>query len=260
MNTSRRDIIIGQLKDRLSMPRVQISVILGFTAVAAFAVSVILIRLGITSMALRYPLAVVAGYLAFLLLLRLWIWFQSESSSNSANIDIPVDIFMPNVKVGSTASDVGFSTGGGGDFAGAGAGGGWSSDEAPTPSSAVFFADTKASGSSSAGSGGFDFDLDDGIALLVVALVILLIFSALIYVVYIAPILLAELVVDAAVVSSFYRPVRNIERRYWLTTALRKTAIPAIIVVILIAIAGMVMQMAEPDVITIGQFLHTVLA
>lgn len=255
MSASKRDVIIGQLKDRLSMPRVQISVILGFTAVAAFAVSVILIRFGVTSMALRYPFAVVASYLAFLLLLRLWIWLQSESSSNSANIDIPVDIYIPNVNVGSTAPDGGFSTGDGGDFAGAGAGGGWSSNEAPAPSSAVLFADTKASGSSSAGSGGFDFDLDDGIALLVIALVIVSIFSALIYVVYIAPILLAELVVDAAVVSSFYRPVRNIERRYWLTTALRKTAVPAIIVVILVACAGMAMHAAEPEAITIGQFL-----
>lgn len=260
MRASKRDVIIGQLKGRLSMPRVQISVILGFTAITAFAVSIALLRLGVTSMSLRYPLAVVAGYVAFLLFSRLWIWLQSESSFDPADIDIPGDILIPNVNFGGTAPDGRFTTGGGGDFAGAGAGGAWSVGDAPAPAAGVSFADTNASGSSSTGSGGFDFDFDDGVALLVVLLVILLVFSSLIYVVYIAPILLAELIVDAAVVSSLYRPLRNIERRYWLMTALKKTAIPALIVLILVFVAGLVMQAAEPEAITIGQFLHAVFA
>jgi hypothetical protein len=151
--------------------------------------------------------------------------------------------------------------GGGGDFAGAGAGSGWS--EGDTSASApVGFMSGSSSGDSSSGSGeigGFDVDLDDGAALLIVLVVLVLVFSALIYIVWIAPVLFAELIIDAAVVGSLYRPITNIERRHWLLTALRKTGIPAIIITILFAIAGFVMQASEPDAVTIGQFLNAVL-
>jgi hypothetical protein len=104
-----------------------------------------------------------------------------------------------------------------------------------------------------------DVDLDDGVALLLVGLILVLVFSALLYVVWIAPILLAELMIDAAVVGSLYKPVKNIDRRYWLQTALRKTGVPALIVLLLFFFAGLIMQAAEPSAVTIGQFLDSVL-
>ncbi len=84
---------------------------------------------------------------------------------------------------------------------------------------------------------------------------LVIVFGIFIYVIWIAPILFAELIIDAAVVSTLYKPVKNIQRGHWLLTALKKTAIPAMIVMILLGIAGIVMQAAEPEVVTIGQFL-----
>src|SRR5690606_31782973 len=129
----------------------------------------------------------------------------------------------------------GFGFGGGGDFAGAGAGGDLDAPNVPMP--VVAFS----SAGSPPSSGGLgisdaasdlsigDVELDDGLALLVVALVAVLVLGALIYVIFIAPTLFAELLIDSAVVGGLYKHVGSAERTYWLKTALRKTAIPAAI-------------------------------
>lgn len=246
------------------MPRVQISVILLITAFAAFACSAIMLRLGITSMALRYPIAVLVGYIVFLILLRLWLWWQSEESVGDLGVDGDIivaagDLSIPDIGSGSGPS---FSMGGG-DFGGGGAGGSWSDADVKAPIPVAFSSSASptsfSASSSSSGLPDIDVDLDEGLALIVVVVVLLLVFSALIYVIWIAPVLLAELVIDAAVVGSLYRPVKNIERTHWLRTALRKTAIPAGIVMLLFFIAGFVMQAAVPEAVTIGQFLDAAL-
>lgn len=238
------------------MPRVQLSLMLAITALFVFALSVLLLRLGVMSMTVRYPVAVLTGYAFFLFLLRVWIWLQSDEPVG--NLDLPGDIIIPaNVDLSGARLPDKFSFGGGRDFAGAGAGGSWSDAEAPSPAPVLFAA------SSSSGSGGgssldsMDFDLDDGAALLIVALILLLVLGAFVYVIYIAPALLAELIIDGAVATTLYKPVKNIERRYWLGTALKKTAIPAVIIAGLFAAAGFVMQAAEPSARTFGDFLRS---
>lgn len=268
MGNVLRNKTIEELAAKLSVPRLQISAILALTASSAFLSSLILLRVGVTDMSLRYPVAVVIGYIVFLILLRVWIWLQREDRSSDINIDLPDGISLPNIGSGGSSSDT-FSMGGGGDFAGAGAGGDWADGDLPVPVPSTFVAkpmpvSINSSLSLSSGSSGsswsFDIgDIDDGVALLVVLVVLVLVFSALIYVVWVAPILFAELIIDAAVVGGLYRPIKNIERRYWLLTALKKTGIPALIVLILMFIAGVVMQSAVPEAITIGQFFEAVL-
>lgn len=264
MKTSLRLKHIESIKNGLRMPRLQISAILAVTALAAFLASVLLLRAGVTSMAIRYAAAVIAGYFVFLALLRLWVWWQSEESTGADLADADLigtvgDIGLSGIGP-DAAKDVGF--GGGGDFAGAGAGGGWDDVPKPVPSSAAFASSPATSSpsasASSSGLSGIDVDLDDGVALLVIAVVLVLVLSALIYIVWIAPVLLAELMIDAAVVSTLYKPIKKIERRHWLLTALKKTCIPAIAVVLLLAAAGYVMQSAEPEAVTVGQFLRGV--
>jgi hypothetical protein len=242
------------------MPRVQLSLMLAATGMFVFLFSVLLLRVGVTSMTLRYPIAILTGYVVFLLLLRVWIWLQSDEPVGS--VDLPDNIIIPNIDLPGGSLPDSFSFGGGGDFAGAGAGGSWSDSDVPSPSPVLF----AASGSGGSGGGGgssslgsLDFDLDDGAALVIVAVILLLVLGAFVYVIYIAPALLAELVIDGAVVTSLYKPVKNIERHYWLKTALRKTAIPAAIVAALFAAAGFVMQAAEPSARTIGDFLNAVI-
>ncbi|MBX3297520.1 MAG: hypothetical protein KF762_17610 [Acidobacteria bacterium] len=259
--------VIETITARLSMPRLQISAILALTALSAFIVSAVLLRLGVTEMALRYPVAVIAGYIVFLLLLRVWIYLNTEETLGTADLDGSGDLALAaldgldDIGVGGSA---GGTFGGGGDFAGAGAGGDWGDAKAVVPVPVGFSSGGGSSSlSSGSGSGGglgsFDFDLDEGLALLLVAVVLIIAFSAIIYVVWIAPILFAELLVDAAVVGSLYKPVKNIERSHWLMTALKKTGIPALVVLTLFAIAGFIMQAAVPEAVTIGEFFESVL-
>lgn len=262
-----RTKVIETITARLSMPRLQISAILALTALSAFIVSAVLLRLGVTEMALRYPVAVIAGYVVFLLLLRVWIYLNTEETLGTADLDGSGDLTLAaldaidDIGVGGSS---GGTFGGGGDFAGAGAGGDWGDAKAVVPVPVGFSSGGGSSSlSSGSGSGGglgsFDFDLDEGLALLLVAVVLIIAFSAIIYVVWIAPILFAELLVDAAVVGSLYKPVKNIERSHWLLTALKKTGIPALVVLILFAIAGFIMQAAVPEAVTIGEFFNAVL-
>ncbi len=252
--------MVETLTERLSMPRVQISIILALTALAAFAASVVMLRMGVTSMTLRYPIAVIVGYLSFLLLLRIWIWLQNENAGADLDISLPDGVPIPNIGSSGSVSKDGFDFGGGGDFKGAGAGGGWIGGK-PVPIGS-FAPQPVSAGSTTGGSSGswdLDLDLDDGVALILVGIVVVLVLSALIYVIYIAPILLAELVIDGAVVGSLYRPVANIERSHWMVTALKRTGIPAIAVVLLVLFGSFVMEAAEPEAVTIGQFLNAVL-
>lgn len=267
MKANSRERIVAEITGRISGPRIQISIILALTALAAFATSVVLLRFGLIEMWARYPLAVIAAYIFFLFLLRIWIWLQSDDPVSDVDLDLTGDLVVPSLDLGgsSSGSDTGPDVlfGGGGDFGGGGAGGTWSETEAPIPTRAAFIASPSNSTSSTAssGSGGLDLDLDldDGAALLIVIVVVLLVFSALIYVVWIAPVLLAELMVDAAVVGTLYRPIKNIERRHWLLTALKKTGLAAVFIVLLCLVGGIVMGAAVPEAVTIGQFLNAVL-
>ena len=46
---------------------------------------------------------------------------------------------------------------------------------------------------------------------------------------YAAPVLLAEVALDAALVAGIYRKLRKEDARYWLGSALRHTWLPAVI-------------------------------
>ena len=133
MKKRQREELIEKIKNGIAMPRLQISVILAITALIGFVTSFILLKAGLTSMMLRYPLAVIAAYIGFLFLLRIWLWWQSDEPAGSLDVS---DVIIPNIDV----SDFGGSSeapravfGGGGDFAGGGPGGDWSGSDVPKP-------------------------------------------------------------------------------------------------------------------------------
>jgi hypothetical protein len=252
MNESPRLRQIEIIKSRLNWPRLQISLILLLTGVSGFLVSLILLHAGLDSMVLRYPLAIAAAYCFFLFLLRIWLWMHGRELPGS--IDFPVPIEMPAVGSASdSAVDQTFEFGGGGDFAGGGAGGQWAgANLAAAPSSP---------GSSVLDNVSIDVDADGFPVLiliivgLVVALLALILF---VYVIYIAPVLLAEILLDGVLVAGLYRSVKKTEQRHWLSTALRKTAIPAILVIIIFGVAGWVLQKAVPEARSIGEYWRIV--
>ena len=65
---------------RSFLVRFHMALMLGAVAVVGMIASRMLSRLGLESMALRYPLAVLSSYLAFCGLVRLWVSYVHGSS------------------------------------------------------------------------------------------------------------------------------------------------------------------------------------
>jgi hypothetical protein len=72
------------------------------------------------------------------------------------------------------------------------------------------------------------------------------------FVVYSAPILLAEVALDAAVVAPIYRRLRREEAGHWAGAVLRHTWMPALVVILFVAAAGFALQQAAPEARSIG--------
>jgi hypothetical protein len=200
----RRVAIIKRLLLRRSWPKLQISLILSLTGMAGFLTSFFLLHLGISRMWLRYPIAILIAYCVFLLLLDLWLWLQRRSLRGDFD---PSFLDFSSFDTSSRGASVQF--GGGGDFGGGGAGGSWGQSVSSSASS---------SGCATPNDIGFDLDFDSGclIVIAVVALVGGLVASF--YVIYIAPALLAEILVDGALMAGLYRRVKHIEPGNWLRT------------------------------------------
>lgn len=247
----RRERKIESLKRRLqrkSYPRLHASLILLLTGLAGFLVSFVLLRLGVAAMWLRYPVAILFAYGVFLILLRVWL-----SLSRPRDWDV-LDMVDTTLEVVSDSNEAGGSDfGGSADFGGGGAGGSWGegvSTITSTESSVSTLTSTKSSGST-----GFSFDLDLEDAWLIVIAVVALIggLIATFYVVYIAPVLLAEILLDGVLMAGLYKRVKSIEHRHWLRGALRRTALPAIIIAAFFTIGAYAMQTAVPEARSIGE-------
>ena len=253
------------------------SLLLLLTGGAGFLCSFALLHAGLARMWLRYPVSILVAYCVFLLLLRLWLGAQ-ERRRQSSNFDFGPSLDVDLGGGGAGGASRGFDFGGGGDFAGGGAGGAWSPPgDAGAPdiganlggaSPAFAGGGGGAGGAGGSGSGGglldsldFGLDLDfDGegcgvvlaLAALALAAVAGLVVS--VYVVYAAPALLAEILVDGLLVAGLYKRMKNVERRHWLRAAVRKTCLPIALTLVSFGLAGYAMERAAPRARTVGEF------
>ena len=243
----KRERTIEVIKQRLlrrSAPRFLVSLILLLTGFAGFIVSFSLLHLGVSWMWLRYPVAILVAYCVFLLLLRLWLFFQRP---RKLNVDVDLGLDIADAVISEAPGQVsGFEFGGGGDFDGGGAGASWGESISSSSSSA-------ASNSSSSGGIGFDLDLDEGWLIIIAIIALLGAFIAVLYVVYVAPALLAEILVDGVLVGGLYKQLKGVEQRYWLRAAVRRTLLPALLTAIFFSVAGYAMQNAAPRARSIGE-------
>lgn len=74
-------------------------------------------------------------------------------------------------------------------------------------------------------------------------------------VVYSAPLLFAELLVDGVLTVGLYRRLRGMESQHWLETAIKRTAWPFAITAVLVFASGWGMQKYAPEAHTIGQVM-----
>ncbi|HXD32810.1 MAG TPA: hypothetical protein VN643_16930 [Pyrinomonadaceae bacterium] len=240
----RRIAIVRERLVRRSWPRLLVTLIIVLTGLAGFLTSASLLHLGVLQMAVRYPVAIGVGYFAFLTLLALWLWLQRHSFPDffDSCSDVAIEVMS---RTRGPSLDVTSDFGGGGNFRGGGAGGGFVDS-----GSAAVHVD---SGGSIADIIPFDIDLEELGCLIIAGLALLAGLFSTFYVIYIAPSLLAEILVDGALVAGLYRRVRRIEDRHWLQAAIKRTVFPAMLVALFLTVAGYAMQKAIPEAHTMGE-------
>ena len=234
-----------------SFPRLHMMLILSMAAVGAFLTSASLVALGVDSMAARYALAAVGGYFFFLAFVRVWIAYQTRNWSFGRRTDQPQAELDPSLDLGNvdlpdlsalSAADAGFS-GGGGGFGGAGASG-------------SFDGELTTGGSSSRALDGVSSGDGEGIAIVIAVLALLGGLIALGFVVYSSPILLAEVLLDVAVVGALYRKNQRHERGHWAAGVLGRTYKPALVLTLFAVIFGAAIQSLAPEQHTLGAVLE----
>jgi hypothetical protein len=271
-----RERAIERVRQRLvrgGWPRLLVSFLLALTGAAGFLISAALLRLGVTLMSVRYPLAVILAYCVFLLLLRLWLALRRKSDGNSDPLSDIGDglphLFDSGASAGGDAATATF--GGGADFGGAGAGGGWSGGGAPADLSSGVQANLPGGASANLSGGAssvsdyvpdmpdIDLDLDEGCFWIVIPVAAIAgVVVAMFYVVYIAPVFLAEILVDALLLAGLYKRLKGVEPRHWLRSCVRRTLLPALIATALFIAAGYLMGRVAPAARSIGEFWQQV--
>ena len=235
---------------RRSAPRLQLSIIVALAGSAAFLTSLIGLELGIGSMLIRYPLAVVSGYLTFLILIRCWIAWQRMESVWGAPLDAATDVVLDvsTAKLpGSGSTALPFS---GGASGGGGGGGTWAGALSPPRTAEVV---------PRSGGIGVDLDFDELWPLVLAAICALGGAIAIVYVIYAAPILLAEVALDAAVASTLYTRLRKQDASYWAVTVVRRTWLPALVILLSAAVGGYALDQVDPDARSIGAVFHAIM-
>jgi hypothetical protein len=218
--TTRLELVtaIRERLRRAAFPRLQMLIVVTITGLSGFLGSVVLLHFRVHAMWLRYGMAVALAYGSFLLLLRLWMDREGYFADGVSDL------------VGRGASNPPYESGG-----------------------------------SRAGEKGdlslldwLDFDVPDleGLVILAFLVAIASALFACAYVVYSAPSLFAEVLVDGVLSAGLYRRAREVERPHWVQSVLRKTLIPFAIVALFFVVAGWVSQIYAPEATSIGGVLR----
>lgn len=243
----QRTRAIERMRARLEhqhYPRVQMSWIVTLTGLAGLAASFGMLQAGLTAMGLRYFCAMGVAYAAFFLML--WLWLRTRG-------DVP----DPYIGGGDGAALPDFR-GAGGTFDGGGASGDYevmsgAADLADGASSAAGVGDVAGGVGEAAGAAG-----DAAVPLAVLAVLALaagIVFSSF-FVIYSAPVLFAELLVDGVLAAGLYRGLREVDQRHWMESALRRTFVPFLLTTLFVTSVGWGMGRYAPEAHSIGEVLQ----
>jgi hypothetical protein len=188
-------------------------------------------------------LALLVAYVFFLFLL--WLWLRTNAEDY---LDAP-DISGVIPDIGSVSARPEIACGHGGTFDGGGASGDYAS-------SAVSADEAMTNPFDSVGDSiGSVADADElAIPLAVIALAIGMALASL-YVVYIAPLLFAELMVDGALSYALFRHLRGQDPQHWLASTFRRTAIPFLVTGVFLSAIGAAMAAYAPGAVSVGQVM-----
>ena len=233
-----RSRLLRQIEQRLrrdSLPRLEMSLMVGISGLSALLFSYLMLRWGADSMALRYPAAVLLAYGVFLGLLRIWLALHARREpvsdpSKPPNVLDALDVVDLGVNAGRCLSRTADSTG--------------STDSALDAADGVV--------------GALDLDALTFLVLALVAAGAGVVACA--YVIWSAPMLLAELVVDGLLIAGLHRHWRNRPPADWWSGAVRRTWIPALVVALFFSGSGFALEKLSPGAPSIGPALHALRA
>ncbi len=227
---------------RHGWPRLQMALIVLLTGGAGFLASHALRLAGLDSMLLRYPLAVLLAYTVFLLLMWLWIrWRWDAVADGAAEV-------AGNGGGGGSSPRAGPSWGGnGGNSGGGGASASWAEASAPS------ITDTDGASLLEVADGEAGLPLLAVLGLLALVATVLL---ASVWVVWSAPVLMAELLVDAAIVGGLYRRMQGMGAQGWWRLCLSHTFWPLLGLVVFFAALGWGAQQLAPDAVNLMQVVQ----
>lgn len=246
MIANTRALAIERVKDRLdrdSFPRIQMALLVALTGGFGLLASFTMLQFGVDSMALRYPLALAFAYVFFLFLI--WLWLRTKAEDY---LDVPdITDLIPRPGKPSDLPDV--KSGGGGDFGGGGASGTF--DGTAVPFEEAGSSPLRAVGETV----GSAADADEfAIPLVAIALAIGIAVASL-YVVYIAPVLFAEVLVDGALSYVLFRHLRGQDPQHWLSSAFRRTVLPFTATAVFLVAVGAAMAAYAPGAKSVGQVM-----
>ena len=211
-----RDAVVASLEQNLPNARREMLAIVVATGLIGFVVSAGLLHAGVSSMARRYSIATLAAYGAFLLLVRLWAERRRRQLGSWMPPSAALRARPPRPAPPRPVGD--------------------SSESRVNPWVVEVLV-----------------GLIDELAVLAVICSWVV---AVAFVVWTAPVLLAEVLLDLLLVAGLYRSLRSLEPQSWLRTAVRHTWMSAVVVVVLLAVFGFVVQTALPQVDSIGDVLR----
>lgn len=231
--------------ERDSFPRLQMLLIVSITGGFGFLASFVLLHSGVTQMWLRYLYAFGISYFVFLLLL--WLWMRTQASDYSDIGDLSGGIPSPS----SSGSEQPPFVGRGGTADGGGASGNFEASigAGHGPDPAISF--SSPSDALSAAADGDEFALP-----LIVIVMIAAILLSTCWIVYSAPVLFAELLLDGLLTAGLYRRIRGVALNYWWLTAIKRTFWAFLLTAMLFAASGWLMQNSYPEARTVGEFVH----
>jgi len=235
------DALKALVAAQVSVPRLQMSLLVLLTAATGFLASVALSFAGMDALWLRYPLCVMIAYAAFLGLI--WAWRRHREW------DLPTD--GPGGG-GSSPPSQGQADwqGGGGSSGGGGASAAF---DAPYP--VTTFGPTPPSLDTPSLDAALD--VDEALPVVLVAALLAGALLAVGWVIWIAPALLAELALDAVLSAGLYRRLKRPppDDAHWLATTLRHTGRPFLAATFSLMVVGILMSLLAPGATSLGEFL-----
>jgi hypothetical protein len=208
-------------------PRLKMFFLVSITGGVGFLSSFLMLRAGLTMMALRYPAAVGVAYLVFLFFLWIWIRFAAEDyeSGRLTFVESTVSPTQEENKVSISSSN----------------------KELP----------------SNSGESGIELVSDliqsDWSAMPVLALIAVLALGlSSLWIVYTAPTLFAELLIDGVLSAKLYYRLRGMDTQNWLTTAVHRTVKPFVITAIVASLCGSIMHSLHPAANSLGEVIQDV--